>query len=98
MEHSSMPYTYQSPPLVWLTILGLFGLTASGVIAGSSLLLFLLISLATPVLIVMSQHPVGVVARSRKRPRILSDLRDQSPLDLDRIDVYRWESEGGARG
>lgn len=33
---------------------------------------------------------------SRKRPRIVSDSREPSPLDLDPIDVYRWESEGGA--
>jgi hypothetical protein len=40
--------------------------------------------------------PVGVIARSRKRPRIVSGSPDQSPLALDWSDVYRWESEGGA--
>lgn len=91
-----MPYTYESPSFVWLTTLGLFGLTAVGVVGGAWLLMFLLVTLATPVLIVMSQHRVALIARSRKRPRIVSDLRDQSLLDPDGIDVYRWESEGGA--
>lgn len=91
-----MPYTYKSPSFVWLTTLGVFGLTALGVVGGAWLLMFLLVTLATPILIVMSQDRFGVTARSRKHPRIVSDLRDQSPLDPDWIDVYRWESEGGA--
>jgi hypothetical protein len=91
-----MPYTYKSPSFVWLTTLGVFGLTALGVVGGAWLLMFLLVTLATPILIVMSQHRFGVIARSRKHPRIDSDSRDQSPLDPDRIDVSRWESEGGA--
>ncbi len=91
-----MPYTYKSPSFVWLTTLGVFALTALGVVGGAWLLMFLLITLASPILIVMSQHRFGVIARSRKHARIVSDSRDQSSLDLDRIDVYRWESEGGA--
>jgi len=96
MEYSSMPNTYKSPSFIWLTTLGLFGLTGLGVIGGAWLLLFLLVTLATPVLIVMTQHRVGVIARSRKRPRVVANSRDQSPWDPDWIDVYRWESEGGA--
>jgi hypothetical protein len=91
-----MSNTYKSPSFMWLTTLGLFGLTGLGVIGGAWLLLFLLVTLATPVLIVMSQHRVGVIARSRKRPRVVADSRDQPPWDPDWIDVYRWESEGGA--
>jgi len=91
-----MRYTYKSPSFVWLTTLGVFGLAALGVVGGAWLLMFLLVTLATPILIVMSQDRFGVTARSRKHPRIVSDLRDQSPLDPDWIDVYRWESEGGA--
>jgi hypothetical protein len=63
---------------------------------GAWLLMFLLVTLASPILIVMSQHRLGVIARLRKHARIVSDSRDQSSLDPDRIDVYRWESEGGA--
>jgi hypothetical protein len=96
MEHASMPYTHKSPSFVWLTTLGVFGLTALGVVGGAWLLMFLLVTLATPILIVMSQDRFGVIARSRKHPGIVSGSRDQSPLDPDRIDVYRWESEGGA--
>ena len=91
-----MPYTYESPSFVWLVTLGVFGLTALGVVGGGWLLIFLLVTLATPILIVMSRHRFGVIARSRKHPRIVSDSRDLSPLDPDRVDVYRWESEGGA--
>jgi hypothetical protein len=93
-----MPYTYRSPSFVWLTTLGVFGLTALAVVGGAWLLMFLLVILATPILIVMSQHRFGVIARSRKHARIVSDSRDQSSLDPDRTDVYRWESEGGAPG
>jgi hypothetical protein len=91
-----VPYTHKSPSFVWLTTLGVFGVTALGVVGGAWLLMFLLVTLATPILIVMSQDRFGVIARSRKHPRIVSDSRDRAPLDPDRIDVYRWESEGGA--
>jgi hypothetical protein len=91
-----MPYTDESPSFVWLTTLGVCGLTAMGVVGGAWLLMFLLVTLATPILIVMSQDRFGVITRSRKHPRSVSDSRGQSPLDPDRIDVYRWESEGGA--
>jgi uncharacterized protein (DUF58 family) len=101
-----MPYTYTSLAFVWLITLGLFALSASGVVAGSWLILFLLVALATPALILRRpEHsatpepqldPVRVIARSRRRPRILSAAFDQSPLDVVGIDVYRWENEGGA--
>lgn len=91
-----MPYTHKSPSFVWLTTLGVFALTALGVVGGAWLLMFLLVTLATPILIAMSQDRFGMIARSRKHPRSVSDSRGQSPPDPDRIDVYRWESEGGA--
>lgn len=91
-----MPYTHECPSFVWLTTLGVFGLTALGVVGGAWRLMFVLVTLASPILIVMSQHRFGVIARSRKHARTVSDPRDQSSLDSDRIDVYRWESEGGA--
>src|SRR5438093_1780006 len=50
-ERSSVPYTYKSLAVVWLITFGLFGLTASGVVATSWLLLFLVVGLATPALI-----------------------------------------------
>jgi hypothetical protein len=106
VERSLMPYTYKSLAFVWLVTLGLFSLTATGVVAGSWLLLFLVVALATPALILRSpQHavaraarldPVGVIAKSRRRSRMLSYAGDQSRLDPGLIDVYRWENEGGA--
>jgi hypothetical protein len=101
-----MPYTYSSLAFVWLITLGLFASSATGVVAGPWLILFLLVALATPALILRRpEHsaapaaqldPVRVIARSRRRPRILSGAFDQSPLDAVGIDVYRWENEGGA--
>jgi hypothetical protein len=95
MECSSVPYTNKSLVFLWLTILGLFALTASGAVERSWLLLLLLFALTAPAVILRSQHPVAAIARTRTRPRIASAC-DQSPLDLGTIDVYRWENEGGA--
>ena len=60
-----MSYTYKSLAFVWLITLGLFGLTASGVVAGPWLLLCILLALTMPALILRSEHHVGVIARSR---------------------------------
>jgi hypothetical protein len=46
-----VPYTYKSLAFVWLTILGLFALTASGVVASPWLLGLTLAALAVPFLI-----------------------------------------------
>jgi hypothetical protein len=91
---SFVPYTNKSLACLWLITLGLFVLTASGVVARSWLPLLLLVALAAPALL-RNQDPVPVIARSRTRPRI-AHRRDQSPLDLGAIDVYQWENEGGA--
>jgi hypothetical protein len=64
-----MPYTDKSLAFLGLITLGLFALTASGEVARSWLPLLLLVALAAPGLILRSQDPVGVSARSRKRPR-----------------------------
>jgi hypothetical protein len=95
MESSSVPYTNKSLVFLWLTTLGLFGLTASGAVTHSWLPLMLLVALAAPALILRNQDPVAAIARSRTRRKIAS-ARDQSPSDLGAIDVYRWENEGGA--
>ena len=95
-ECSSVPYKFKSLAFVWLIILGLFALTASGAVAGPWLLLLILIALAVPALVLRNERPVSAIARSPKRPRIVSDARDQAPLDPGAIDVYRWENEGGA--
>ena len=89
-----MPYTNKSLVFLWLTTLGLFGLTASGAVTRSWLPLILLVALAAPALILRNQDPVAAIARSRTRPRIAS-AGDQSS-DLGAIDVYQWENEGGA--
>jgi hypothetical protein len=91
-----VPFTYKSLAFVWLITLGLFGLTASGVVAGTWLLLIVLVALAMPAFILTSQHRVGVIAKSPKPSRVVSEARDQSPFDLGAVDVSRWESEGGA--
>jgi len=90
-----VPYTNKSHVFLWLTTLGLFGLTASGAVTRSWLPLILLVALAAPALILRNQDPVAAIARSRARPRI-AFARDPSPSDLGAVDVYRWENEGGA--
>ena len=95
MECSSVPYTNKSHVFLWLTILGLFGLTASGAVTRSWLPMILLVALAAPALILRNQDPLAAIARSRARPRI-AFARDPSPSDLGAVDVYRWENEGGA--
>jgi len=95
MECSSVPYTNKSLVFLWLTTLGLLGLTASGAVGRSWLPLLVLVALAAPALILRNQDPVPMIARSRTRPRIAA-ARDQSPLNPGAIDVYQWENEGGA--
>jgi hypothetical protein len=101
-----MPYTYKSLAFVWFITLGLFALTASGIVAGPWLILFLLIALATPVLVLRRpEHPVlraprldpvRVSAASRRRPRSRLDALAQSSSETVASDVYRWENEAGA--
>lgn len=68
MECSSVPYTNKSLVILWLTTLGLFGLTASGAVARPWLPLLLLVALAAPALILRNQDPVPAIARSRHAP------------------------------
>jgi hypothetical protein len=91
-----VPYTYKSLAFLWLTIFGLVALTASGTLAHSWLPVLLLAALIAPRLILRSPDPVGVVARSRQRPRVVSDAGERLPWEVSGIDVYRWENEGGA--
>ena len=101
-----MPYTYRSLAFVWLITLGLFALTASGIVVGSRLILFLVVALATPVLVLRrpalavvrapQPDPVRVIAVSRRRPGSRFDAFDLSPLEVVGGDVCRWENEGGA--
>ena len=91
-----MPYTNKSLVFLWLTILGLCALTASGAVAGSWLALLPLVALAAPAFILRNPDPVAAVARPRTHPSI-AFARDQSPFDLGAIDVLRWENEGGAK-
>ena len=84
-----MTYTYKSLTFVWLIIFGLLGLTVAGVVADSWLLLFVLVALTTPAVVLRNPHPAAVLARSRTRPRVVSDVRDQSLLDPGAIDVSR---------
>jgi hypothetical protein len=44
-----------------------------------------------PTLILRTQRPAGLTTTSQERARLNADARDQSPLDLGAIDVYRWE-------
>ena len=54
-----VPYTYNSLAFVWLTILGLFSLTASGVVASPWLLGLTLAALAVPFLILRNRQAVS---------------------------------------
>jgi len=57
MELCSMPYTYTSIAIVWLIVLGLFALSASGAVAGRWLLLLLLVALGAPALVLRRSGP-----------------------------------------
>ena len=91
-----MPYTNKSLAFVWLTTLGLFALSGSGVVPSLWLLPFLLVALAAPAFILRSQRSVALTVTSAERVRVVSDERDRSPFDPGGIDVHRWENEGGA--
>src|SRR5689334_16298548 len=103
-----MPYTYTSLAFMWLVTLGLFGASASGLVAGSWVILLLVAALVTPALILErvkpaaigapQLNPVPAIAGSRRRPRPLSLSRmlDRSPLEAVGVDVDLWENEGGA--
>ena len=101
-----MPYTSKSLVFVWLITLGLFALTASGIVMGPWLILFLLVALATPVLVLRHPErsvvrapqpdPVRAIAGSRRRVRTRFDAFDPSPSEVAAADLYRWENEGGA--
>ena len=91
-----MPCTNKSLACLCLIILGLFALTASDVVARSWLPLLLLVALAAPTLILRSNEPVAVIARSPSRPRIGADAPDRSPFDPGAIELSQWENEGGA--
>jgi hypothetical protein len=52
-----MPYTYKSIACVWLIVLGLFALSASGTVTGRWLLLLLLVALGAPALILRRSLP-----------------------------------------
>jgi hypothetical protein len=82
-----VPCTHKSLACFWLITLGLFALTASGVVARSWLPLLLLVALTASALILRSPNPVAVIAGSRNRPRIVAEARDQSPWNLGAIDV-----------
>jgi hypothetical protein len=58
-ECSPVPYTYNSVAFVWLTILGLFALTASGLVASPWVLALTLAALAVPFLILRERRAVG---------------------------------------
>ena len=52
---------------LWLTTLGLFGLTASGAVTRSWLPLILLVATAAPALILRNQDPVTAIGSWRGR-------------------------------
>lgn len=96
LECCSMPYTYKSLALVWLITFGLVVLTGSGLVAGPWVLLVLAVALATPVLILRS--PASAFTRSFERPQLVASERDRSRLNLDGMDVHRWENKGARHG
>ena len=78
-----MPFTYTSLAFVWLITLALLGLTASGVVAGSWLLLLVLVALAMPALILRSQHRVSF-GKERPFTPVSSHNRALTPLQENR--------------
>jgi hypothetical protein len=57
-----MPYTYASLAFVWLITLGLFAVSASGVVAGSWLIPFVLVALGTPALILRRREHSAILS------------------------------------
>jgi uncharacterized protein (DUF58 family) len=60
-----MPYTKKSLAMMWLITVALFALTGSGAVAGSwVLLVLLLVAFAAPALILRSPRPIAVTTPS----------------------------------
>ena len=89
-----MPYTPKSLACLWFVTLGLFALAGAGVVSGPWLLLLLAVGLAAPALIL--RDPVAATNTSDERARVVEGGPPRSPVDRSRIDVIRWENEGGA--
>jgi hypothetical protein len=86
--------------LVWVVVFGL-ALTVDGMAVGSSTLVVWGMGLAVPATVI-----ARLASRSRRhgpRPTLAVNpnapaalVTRRLPLDAGRIDLYRWENEGGA--
>lgn len=95
-----MSYTYKSLALVWLIVFGLVALSGSGMVVGPWVLLLVVTALAMPALVLtLNSTPrtaVGATVASYGRGLEALDVRRLPRLPSNRVDVYRWENEGGA--
>jgi hypothetical protein len=96
-----MSYTYKAVALAWLLVFGLFALVGSGMVVGSWVLLLVGAALVMPALILRlcakPQSTVGVISTAQEPAVVVSAVRGRRSSDSRRIDVNRWENEGGAR-
>lgn len=96
-----MSYTYKALTSVWLIVFGLVGLSGSGMVVGSWILLLVAAALVMPALILTlcskPRRAVGAITTSHERTLVVAAVRGRSSLESSGIDVYRWENEGGAR-
>jgi hypothetical protein len=93
-ESGVMPYAPKSLACFWFVTLGLFALAGAGVVSGPWLILLLAVGLSAPALIL--KDPVGATHTSDERAWVVKDGPSRPPVDRSRIDVIRWENEGGA--
>ena len=89
-----MPYTDKSLAFAWVIVSALFAMSASGAATVAN---FLLLAAASLVPAIVLRTRTDAAATSPERPLIVADGQEQSSLDLGRLDVLRWENEGGAR-
>lgn len=96
-----MSYTYKALALIWLIVFSLVGLSGSGMVVGSWVLLLVGAALVMPALISTLcpklRSTVSATTTSQERALATPDVRDRSAREPSGIDVYRWENEGGAR-
>ena len=82
----AMPYTYTSLVFLWLVTLGLFAVSASGVLAGSWLMLLPLIALATPALILRRFTPAPTIAPQLAPARVIAAPRRRPKAPFTALD------------
>ena len=90
-----MPYTYKSLAFLWLIILALFIVSASGVARGPWFALLVAVAIAAPALVLRNSVDMAAPT-SPERSSIVVEEGASSPTEVSGVDLLRWENEGGA--